>query len=153
MRSRDASFCYCLRKILAVGSSTAQSAANFINFRSNRAHHRRHFSCMHYHYNKTFRPTPQSYEVPVSHPYELNYLYGRLVINRHLHGSPNGVPLENLERPTLLNSWGDGPLWLETPFPRIIDDELFLCITHSISGERLHCGMRLMRGGTASACM
>lgn len=56
-------------------------------------------------------------------------------MNRHLYGSPKGLPLENLDRSSLVDSWGDGPLWLETPFPRIIDHELFLCITHSISGE------------------
>lgn len=56
-------------------------------------------------------------------------------MNRHLYGSPNGLPLESLERPTLLDSWNGGPFWRETPSSRIIDDELFLCITHTLLGE------------------
>jgi hypothetical protein len=56
-------------------------------------------------------------------------------MNRHLHGFPKGLALESLEYPTLVASWGGGPFWRETPSSRIIDDELFLCITHSLSGE------------------
>ncbi|EHK42022.1 hypothetical protein TRIATDRAFT_31330 [Trichoderma atroviride IMI 206040] len=85
-------------------------------------------SCIDYYYNKNFRPTPALFG-------NRNYLYGRLVMNRHLHGSPKGLPLKSLQHPTLVASWGDGPLWLETPSPRIIGDELFLCITHTLAGE------------------
>lgn len=56
-------------------------------------------------------------------------------MNRHLYGSPKGLPLESLERPTLVNSWGGGPLWRETPSPRIIGHELFLRITHTLAGD------------------
>ena len=56
-------------------------------------------------------------------------------MNRHLYGFPKGLPLESLERPTLVTSWGGGPFWRETPSARIIGDELFLCITHTLEGE------------------
>lgn len=56
-------------------------------------------------------------------------------MNRHLYGFPKGLPLESLERPTLVASWGGGPFWRETPSARIIGDELFLCITHTLEGE------------------
>lgn len=34
-----------------------------------------------------------------------------------------------------MRSWSGGPLWQETPVPKIIGDELFLCITHTLAGE------------------
>lgn len=56
-------------------------------------------------------------------------------MNRHLYGFPKGLPLESLECPTIVASWGGGLLWRETPSSRIIGDELFLCITHTLAGE------------------
>lgn len=35
------------------------------------------FSCVYYHYHKTFLPTPASYQLPVTHPYELYVFYHR----------------------------------------------------------------------------
>jgi hypothetical protein len=56
-------------------------------------------------------------------------------MNRHLYGFPKGLPLESLAYPTLVASWGGGPLWRETPSSRIIGDELFLYITHTLVGD------------------
>ncbi|KAL7940716.1 hypothetical protein V8C42DRAFT_356080 [Trichoderma barbatum] len=94
------------------------------------SHHLRiaEISCLRYHYKKTFKQTPGC------HRYELNYLHGRLVMNRHLYDSPKGLPLESLAYPTFMTSWGGGTLWQQNPSAKIIGDELFLCITHTLAG-------------------
>lgn len=56
-------------------------------------------------------------------------------MNRHLHGPPNGLPLESLARPVWVYSWNAGPLWRQTPSARVIGDELFLRITHTLEGR------------------
>ncbi|KAL7806451.1 hypothetical protein V8C26DRAFT_342215 [Trichoderma gracile] len=85
--------------------------------------------CALYHEEKMFHPTPESYQ------FALYYIYGRLVMNRHFYGFPKGLPLERLECSTLVPSWGGGPLWQEHHFAKIIDDELFICTTHTIAGS------------------
>ncbi|KAL7786383.1 hypothetical protein V8C37DRAFT_412493 [Trichoderma ceciliae] len=78
-------------------------------------------SCLYYYCKKTFKPTPASYQ------YELNYIYRRLVMNRHFYSPLKGLPLESLIRPT----------FQETPSARIINNEQFLCITHTLAGGRV----------------
>ncbi|KAK1236796.1 hypothetical protein MKX07_005915 [Trichoderma sp. CBMAI-0711] len=85
--------------------------------------------CFLYHEKKMFHPTPDSYQ------FALYYIYGRLVMNRHFYGFPKGLPLERLECSTLVPSWDGGPLWQENHFAKIIDDELFICTTHTIAGS------------------
>ncbi|KAK4033980.1 hypothetical protein C8A01DRAFT_19145 [Parachaetomium inaequale] len=67
-------------------------------------------------------------------PYKYHFL-ARLVMNRHLHGPPHGLPLESLARPVWVYRRGAGPLWRQTPSARVLGDELFLCITHTLEGR------------------
>ncbi|TFA97928.1 hypothetical protein CCMA1212_010339 [Trichoderma ghanense] len=115
-------------------SSTAHSAADSITSHSNgipppwalSGPSRR---CFLYHENKMFHPMPDSYR------FGLYYIYGRLIMNRDFYGFPKGLPLECLECSTLVPSWGGGPLWQEDHSVKIINDELFICTAHTISGK------------------
>ena len=63
------------------------------------------------------------------------YVLARLVMNRHLYGSPNGLPLDSLVRPTWAGSWEHGPLWTQDPSARIYQDQLILRVTHALEGR------------------
>lgn len=56
-------------------------------------------------------------------------------MNRHFYGSPKGLPLESIAFPAIARNEPDEPFWQETPSARIIGDELFLCITHTLEGR------------------
>ena len=56
-------------------------------------------------------------------------------MNRHLYGATKGIPLENLEKLTWARTSAGGLLWIQLATPKIIDDELFLCFTHTIEGK------------------
>jgi hypothetical protein len=56
-------------------------------------------------------------------------------MNLHLHGAPHGLSLESLALPVWVYSWSAGPLWRQTPSARVLGDELFLCITHTLEGR------------------
>ncbi|KAF3075793.1 hypothetical protein CFAM422_001987 [Trichoderma lentiforme] len=85
-------------------------------------------SCKRYHYCNIFTPNDAS-------SYKLIYIHARLVMNRHFYGSPKGLPLESIAFPAIARNEPDEPFWQETPSARIIGDELFLCITHSLAGR------------------
>ena len=55
--------------------------------------------------------------------------------NRHLYGPTAGLSLESLARSCLVRSSSVGPLWRQSSCARIIGDELFLSITHTIAGR------------------
>lgn len=56
-------------------------------------------------------------------------------MNRHFYGSSKGLPLESLAKPAYVRSLSGQLLWLQSPYARIISDELFLRITHTIEGR------------------
>ena len=90
--------------------------------------HRIHSSykgCREQCYTKPFRPNSKGYE--------LDYCLGRLVMNRHLLGTPRGLPLDCLEaaftvvrRPYM----NERTVWTQDWKAKIIDNALFLCATH-----------------------
>lgn len=63
-----------------------------------------------------------------------SYVHARLVMNRHLYGASKGLSLDSLAQPCSVRSWVGEPLWLQSPSARIIEDELFLRVTHTIQG-------------------
>ncbi|KAK4235098.1 hypothetical protein C8A03DRAFT_18117 [Achaetomium macrosporum] len=65
----------------------------------------------------------------------LYHVFGRLVMNRHFYGAPKGLPLDTLAKPVWARSWGGGPLCRQTPSARIVRDELFLRVTHTLEGR------------------
>ncbi|GAB1314703.1 F-box domain-containing protein [Madurella fahalii] len=86
-------------------------------------------------YNRFYCHTRQLFNPnPANSPYKLYYVHARLVMNRHLYGAPKGLSLESLAKPTRARSWAGGPLWLQCPSARIIGDELFLRVTHTLEG-------------------
>lgn len=56
-------------------------------------------------------------------------------MNRHFYGFPKGLPLESIAYPVIGRNKPGEPFWQETPSVRVIGDELFLCITHSLAGR------------------
>ena len=58
-------------------------------------------------------------------------------MNNHLYGNPKGLPLTSLAQPSWVSSWQRGPLWHEKPSARIIKDELFLRVRHTLEGRML----------------
>lgn len=62
--------------------------------------------------------------------YNLGYHHARLVVNRHLYGPPNGLPLSNLNR-SPSTGWGFG-WWEQSCSAKVIDNELFLCRTYTL---------------------
>lgn len=65
--------------------------------------------------------------------YGLGYHHARLVMNRHLHGVPCGLPLRNLDAVAIPGQMV--PLWKQTWSAKIIDNELFLCAVHTINSS------------------
>lgn len=64
--------------------------------------------------------------------YALGYHHARLVTNRHLYGAPCGLPLSSLEVASVRYTQ-TAPYWKQSLCrARIVDDELFLCVTHTI---------------------
>ncbi|KAI1109885.1 hypothetical protein F5Y14DRAFT_444367 [Nemania sp. NC0429] len=66
--------------------------------------------------------------------YTLGYHHARLVMNRHLFGAPNGLPLENLHRHIVEYRCRGGRPWTQNLSAKIVDNELFLQATHSFYG-------------------
>lgn len=67
--------------------------------------------------------------------YALVYHHARLVTNRHLYGAPCGLPLSSLDVASVPYTQTQTlpPSWRQSLCrARIIDDELFLCVTHTI---------------------
>ena len=62
--------------------------------------------------------------------YTLGYHHARLVLNRHLNGAPCGLPLHNLTAASVHGLVV--PNWSQNWSARVIDSELFLCVTHTI---------------------
>lgn len=56
-------------------------------------------------------------------------------MNRHFYGPTKGLPLAGIVFPAIARNDPGEPFWQETPSARIIGDELFLCITHSLEGR------------------
>lgn len=93
--------------------------------------HYSHYSdCKRHHYRNTFKPNNSS-------SYELSYTHARLVMNRHFYGPTKGLPLEGIAFPAIARNEPGEPFWQETPSAKIIDNELFLCITHSLAGRAI----------------
>ncbi|KAI0859319.1 hypothetical protein F4860DRAFT_269841 [Xylaria cubensis] len=62
--------------------------------------------------------------------YNLGYHLARLVMNRHLFGAPNGLPLDNLHRRFVeFQGYGARP-WNQDLSFKIVDNELFLQAIH-----------------------
>ncbi|KAK4151286.1 hypothetical protein C8A00DRAFT_45484 [Chaetomidium leptoderma] len=75
--------------------------------------------------------------------FSVDYQSIRLAMNRHFLGPPNGLPLENFNveassietSSSTLNPWqGKWPPWQEKWSARILQDELFLSATRTLSG-------------------
>lgn len=71
--------------------------------------------------------------------YALGYHHARLVTNRHLYRAPCGLPLSSLEVASVpYTQTQTGPYWRQSLCrARIIDDELFLCVTHTIDSLKI----------------
>lgn len=95
--------------------------------RANLFHYSHYSDCKRHHYRNIFKPNSAS-------SYKLSYIHARLVMNRHFYGFPKGLPLESIAFPAIARNKPGEPFWQETPSARIIDDELFLCITHTLEG-------------------
>lgn len=54
-------------------------------------------------------------------------------MNRHFYGAPCGLPLRNLNATSLHGPFADG--WTQSWSARVINDELFLCATHTINSH------------------
>lgn len=65
--------------------------------------------------------------------YRLGYHHARLVMNRHLHGAPCGLPLQNLDAASIPGLIV--PQWRQTWSARVIENELFLCAIHTINSS------------------
>ncbi|KAI0903813.1 hypothetical protein F4823DRAFT_617218 [Ustulina deusta] len=63
--------------------------------------------------------------------YSLGYHHARLVMNRHLFGAPNGLPLDNLQDFFMETRGFNIPPWTQDWTARIIDNELFLSAVHN----------------------
>jgi len=79
---------------------------------------------------KSTRPDHDSRSLNAS-GFSIDYQTVRLAMNRHFYGPPNGLPLENL----YVETFSDTVLpWEEVWSARIIQDELFLSATRTVSG-------------------
>lgn len=116
------------------------------------------------HLGQFFNPNPENspyrlyhvapyrlYHVP---PYRLYHVHARLVMNRHLHGAPNGLPLETLaKRASARSSPCDyTPKWTQRPTAKIIGDELFLSIVHTVQGTAGSL-RKALEAGSHRTCM
>ncbi|EHK16481.1 uncharacterized protein TRIVIDRAFT_206095 [Trichoderma virens Gv29-8] len=86
------------------------------------------YKCYDYQILNTFRPSYSSL-------YRLSYIQARLIMNRHFYGSPKGLPLESIPHSAVAANEDGRPPWQQTISARIVGDELFLCITHSLTGR------------------
>ncbi|KAM0279912.1 hypothetical protein ACHAQH_004353 [Verticillium albo-atrum] len=81
----------------------------------------------------------------------VDYHHGRLVMNRHRRGAPNGLPLDRMriekQSWTSVGSEQDGCMVRTAEMePRIIDDELFLSITATVTAaEGRGCSLEALR--------
>lgn len=77
--------------------------------------------------------------VPHLDGYKLYSNTARLVMNRHLLGSPRGLPIESLDANIKAYSRKDdltaNLMWLQTWTAKIVDGELFLCATHVLDQQ------------------
>ncbi|KAM0324370.1 hypothetical protein ACHAQA_008151 [Verticillium albo-atrum] len=83
------------------------------------------------------------------HAVRVGYRHGRLVMNRHRHGAPCGLPLERLRIDQV--SWTCGT-WPENRLartaamePRILNGELFLAITSTVTAVDSRCSLQELR--------
>ncbi|KAK4444211.1 hypothetical protein QBC34DRAFT_309493 [Podospora aff. communis PSN243] len=70
--------------------------------------------------------------------YKLTYNHARLVMNRHLYGAPCGLSLDSLNVPPTRvpsESTTESPEWEESWCAKVIDNELFLRATRTISSH------------------
>lgn len=66
--------------------------------------------------------------------YNLHFHHAQLVMMRHRLGRPHGIPLDNLKA-EIKKLYDNGVRVVEHWTPKIIDDELYLSVTHHISHE------------------
>lgn len=66
--------------------------------------------------------------------YNLHFHHAQLVMLRHRRGAPYGIPVSNLEA-NIRKRYDNGVKIEESWRPRIINDELYLAVTHVISHE------------------
>ena len=85
---------------------------------------------------KHLRPCYQNTSFFLDGHYKLGYHHARLVMNRHCYGAPCGLPLHNLHADLTNTLYSHG--WNQIWRAKVIDDQLFLCATHTISNVRLH---------------
>lgn len=78
--------------------------------------------------------------------YSLNFNIARLVMNRHLLGRPRGLPLSCLEADLIINGPNFPLVWDQTWRAKIIEDELYLCVTHVLSQTAQDMSGKVMRG-------
>ncbi|UKZ77964.1 hypothetical protein TrVFT333_005698 [Trichoderma virens FT-333] len=86
------------------------------------------YKCYDYQILNTFRPSYSSL-------YRLSYVQARLIMNRHFYGSPKGLPLESIPHSAVAANEDGRPPWQQMISARIVGNELFLCITHSLTGR------------------
>jgi hypothetical protein len=73
-----------------------------------------------------------SFDLGCAH-YSLGYHHARLVMNRHLYGTPCGLPLHNLQAVSMRAF--TAPYGVQDWSARVIDDELYLCAMHTMNGS------------------
>ncbi|TRX92842.1 hypothetical protein FHL15_006248 [Xylaria flabelliformis] len=72
----------------------------------------------------------QAFRLSHSSQYNLGYHLARLVMNRHLFGAPNGLPLDSLHRRFVEFQDYDTRPWNQDLSFKIVDNELFLRAVH-----------------------
>lgn len=79
--------------------------------------------------------------------YVLGYHHARLVTNRHLYGAPCGLPLSSLDVASVpYPQTQTAPYWRQRLCrARIIDDQLFLCVIHTIDSLEIPVTDRALR--------
>ncbi|RNJ57834.1 hypothetical protein D7B24_005475 [Verticillium nonalfalfae] len=86
----------------------------------------------------------------------IHYYHGRLVMNRHRRGAPSGLPLERLQIERL--TWtcmgvpqGGNVVRTAKMEPQVISDELFLCITTTVTAANGGgCSLEKLRAHVAA---
>ncbi|KAB5559542.1 hypothetical protein GE09DRAFT_1188119 [Coniochaeta sp. 2T2.1] len=83
------------------------------------------------HVQHVFNPNPGG------NGYNLSCAHARLVMNRHLCGAPNGLPLDALSRSVWTRHYrrDDGLLWRQDSCARVAGDDLLLRVRHVIEGS------------------
>lgn len=79
-------------------------------------------------------------------------------MNRHLYGAPKGLPLGNLDQESSgASTWTFSTIgalmWLQRLSARIVGDELFLRVTHTIEGTDTSLRQAMDESGLYRVCM